>query len=98
MRAGALKVRVTTSSRSDLRSTVVRFFPEVGSLSPITSIDLSLLFQFIDNIIQLAEAYGPGGTVPDHRPPGRAQRHLRVDDSALPASASRPPASHFESF
>src|ERR1700674_4495332 len=33
MRAGPLKVRVTTSSRSDFRSTVVRFFMGVGSLS-----------------------------------------------------------------
>src|SRR6202161_2245978 len=31
MRAGPLKVRVTTSSRSDFRSTVVRFFVEVSS-------------------------------------------------------------------
>src|SRR5215813_774226 len=31
MRAGALKVRVTTSSRSDLRSIVVGFFMGVGS-------------------------------------------------------------------
>src|SRR5262247_1082074 len=59
MRAGALKVRVTTSSRSDFRSTVVRFFPEVGSLSPFASIDLFLLFQFLDNLVQLVEAYVP---------------------------------------
>jgi hypothetical protein len=32
MRAGPLKVRVTTSSRSDFRSTVVRFFMGVDSL------------------------------------------------------------------
>src|SRR5215813_9710497 len=56
MRAGALKVRVTTSSRSDFRSTVVRFFPEVGSLSLLASIDLFLLFQFFDNFVQLVEA------------------------------------------
>src|SRR5215813_4619544 len=43
-RAGALKVRVTTSSRSDFCSTVVRFFPEEGSLSLPASIDLFLLF------------------------------------------------------
>ena len=55
-RAGALKLRVTTSSRSDFRSTVVRFFPEVGSLSPFASIDLFLLFQFLDNLVQLVEA------------------------------------------
>src|SRR6187399_3676884 len=52
MRAGALKVRVTTSSRSDVRSTVVRTFPEVGSLSPLASIDFFLLLQFLDNIVQ----------------------------------------------
>src|SRR4026209_1657884 len=34
MRAGALKVRVTTSSRSDFRSTVVRFFMGVASRWP----------------------------------------------------------------
>src|SRR4051812_37096562 len=32
MRAGPLKVRVTTSSRSDFRSTVVGVLPEAGSL------------------------------------------------------------------
>src|SRR5215831_194717 len=40
MRAGPLKVRVTTSSRSDFRSTVVRFFIGVASLSLLASIDL----------------------------------------------------------
>src|SRR5919107_4732650 len=40
MRAGPLTVRVTTSSRSDFRSTVVGFFPEAGSLSLLASIDL----------------------------------------------------------
>src|SRR6202521_1030735 len=44
MRAGPLKVRVTTSSRSDFRSTVVRFFMGVGSLSLLASIGLLLLF------------------------------------------------------
>src|SRR5580658_2185646 len=46
MRAGPLKVRVTTSSRSDFRSTVVRFFMGVGSLSLLASINLILPFQF----------------------------------------------------
>src|SRR5262245_1109314 len=64
MRAGALKVRVTTSSRSDFRSTVVRFFPEEGSLSLLASIDLFLLFQFLDNLVQLVEARGPELVVP----------------------------------
>src|ERR1700754_3312328 len=55
-RAGPLKVRVTTSSRSDFRSTVVRFFPEVASLSRFASIGLFLLFQFLNNLVQLVEA------------------------------------------
>src|ERR1700732_4734172 len=53
MRAGALKFCVTTSSRSDLRSTVMRFLPEAASPSPFASIDLFLLHQFLDNLIQL---------------------------------------------
>src|SRR5215208_6634021 len=64
MRAGPLKVRVTTSSRSDFRSTVVRFFIGVGSLSLLASIDLLLPFQFLDNLVQLVEARGPELAVP----------------------------------
>src|ERR1700733_12259111 len=59
MRAGPLKVRVTTSSRSDFRSTVVRFFMGVGSLSLLASIDLLLPFQFLDNLVQLVKACVP---------------------------------------
>src|SRR5262245_62352538 len=55
MRAGALNVRVTTSSRSDFRSTVVRFFMRVGSLPLLASIDLLLPFQSLDNLVQLVE-------------------------------------------
>src|SRR3984957_20337536 len=44
MRAGPLKVRVTTISRSDFRSTVVRFFMVLGSFSLFASNDLLLLF------------------------------------------------------
>ena len=51
--AGPLKVRVTTSSRSDFRSTFVR------SLSFPASIDLLLPFQFLNNLVQLIEACGP---------------------------------------
>src|SRR6185437_12324673 len=58
MRAGPLTVRVTTSSRSDFRSTVVRFMG-VGSLSLLASIDLLLPFQFLDNLVQLVEACVP---------------------------------------
>src|SRR6266545_1705026 len=63
MRAGPLKVRVTTSSRSDLRSVVVGFFMGVGSLSLLASIDL-LPFQFVDNLVQLVEACVPELAVP----------------------------------
>src|SRR5512144_2766958 len=64
MRAGPLKVRVTTSSRSDFRSTVVRFFMGVGSLSLLASIDLLLPFEFLDNLVQLVEACVPDLAVP----------------------------------
>src|SRR6476469_6732421 len=64
MRAGPLKVRVTTSSRSDFRSTVVRFFIGVASLSLLASIDLLLPFQFLDNLVQLVEAFVPELAIP----------------------------------
>src|SRR5688572_31741502 len=64
MRAGPLKVRVTTSSRSDFRSTVVRFFIGVGSLSFLASINLLLPFQFFDNLVQLVEPCIPELAVP----------------------------------
>src|SRR5919202_2636633 len=64
MRAGPLKVRVTTSSRSDFRSTVVRFFIGVASLSLLASIDLLLPFQFLDNLVQLVEACVPELAIP----------------------------------
>src|SRR5262249_51119154 len=49
MRAGASKTRETTSSRSDFRSTVVRFFMGTSSLSFLAAIDLLLPFHFLDN-------------------------------------------------
>src|SRR3954470_2372683 len=61
-RAGPLKVRVTTSSRSDFRSTVVRFF--MGSPSLLASIDLLLSFQFLDHLVQRVEARLPELAVP----------------------------------
>src|SRR5262249_44549945 len=64
IRAGALKVRVTTSSRSDVRSAVVRFFTGVRSLSLVASIGPLLLFQFLDNVVQLVEARVPELAVP----------------------------------
>src|SRR5580698_3111150 len=63
-RAGPLKVRVTTSSRSDFRSTVVMFFTGVGSLSLLASIDLLLPFEFLDNLVQRVEACVPELAVP----------------------------------
>src|SRR4051794_6823286 len=57
MRAGASKVRVTTSSRSEVRSTVTRLF--VGSFFLLASIRLLLLFQFVDDPVQLIEACCP---------------------------------------
>src|SRR5215468_8364446 len=63
-RAGASKVRVTTNSRSDFRSTVVRFFMRVGSLSLLASIDLLLPFQLLDNLVQLVETCVPELAVP----------------------------------
>src|ERR1700754_4912786 len=64
MRAGPLKVRVTTSSRSDVRSTVARFFMGVGSPSLLASMDFLLPFQFLDNLVQLVEACVPKLAVP----------------------------------
>src|SRR6187401_2893448 len=64
MRAGPLKVRVTTSSRSDVRSTVVAFFIGAGSLSFLACIVLLLSFQIFDNLVQLVEACGPELAVP----------------------------------
>src|SRR5215216_1103182 len=58
-RAGPLKVRVTTSSRSDFRSTVVRFFVRVGSTSIFSTIDCFLSFQCLDNRVQRLEARAP---------------------------------------
>src|SRR5579871_6591110 len=59
MRAGASKLRVTTSSRSDVRSTVVRFLMGEDSLSFLVSIHPLLPFQFRDDIVQLVEACAP---------------------------------------
>src|SRR5439155_14020808 len=64
MRAGPLKVRVVTSSRSDFRSTVVSFFMGGNSLSLLASIDLLLPFQFFDNPVQLVQACVPDLAVP----------------------------------
>src|SRR5262245_46783124 len=63
-RAGPLTVRVTTSSRSDFRSTVVGFFVGVNSLSLLASIDLLLPLQFFDNFVQLLETCVPELAIP----------------------------------
>src|SRR5688572_2710821 len=63
-RAGPLKVRVTTSSRSDFRSTVVRFFMAVRSLSLPAPMGLLLPFQFLDHLVQRVEACFPQLVVP----------------------------------
>ncbi len=64
MRAGASKVRVMTSSRSDFRSTVVRSFLAAGSPSLLATIDLLLPFQLRDNLVQRVEACVPELAVP----------------------------------
>src|SRR5690349_15151648 len=64
MRGGPLMVRVTTTSRSDFRSTVVRFFTGPGSLSILAFIALLLSCQFLDNLVQRVEAFVPALAVP----------------------------------
>src|SRR3984885_11603811 len=64
MRAGPLKVRVTTSSRSDFRSAVVRFCMGAGSLTLFASIDFILSFEFLDYLVQLVKARLPQLAIP----------------------------------
>src|SRR4030095_4476836 len=64
MRAGPLMVRVTTTSRSDFRSTVVRFFTVPGSLPILAFIALLLSCQSLDTLLQLTEASAPALPVP----------------------------------
>src|SRR5690242_17740235 len=64
MRDGPLTVRVTTTSRSDVRSTVVRFFTGPGLRSIRAFITLLLSCQFLDNLVQLVEAFVPALAVP----------------------------------
>src|SRR5258706_2367048 len=59
MRAGPMQVRVTTSSRSDIRSTVVWFFMAAGSLSPLAAIHTLPLVQFFDNLVPLVATSVP---------------------------------------
>src|SRR6185295_5636160 len=64
MRGGPSKSRVTTSSRSDFRSTVVRLFIGAGSPSLLASIDLLLHQQFLDDLVQRVETGVPELVVP----------------------------------
>src|SRR4051812_23485193 len=57
-------VRVTTNSRSDFRSTVVRFFWGVSSPSLLAFISHLLPIQFVDDAVQLIEARFPELAVP----------------------------------
>src|SRR5689334_20077027 len=63
-RAGPLIVRVTTSSRSDFRSTFVLFFMRVPCVSLPAFIELLLAFQCFDDIFQLVEPCVPELVVP----------------------------------
>src|SRR5579859_5758602 len=63
-RAGPLMVRVTISSRSSFRSTVVRFSAGTGSFSFLLSIDFLPSLQFFDNLVQLVETCSPELVVP----------------------------------
>src|SRR3954464_13383654 len=63
-RAGPLTVRVTTSSRSDFRSTAVGFFMRAAALPLPASIYLLLPFQFLDDEVQLVEPCIPEPAVP----------------------------------
>src|ERR1700693_6521523 len=61
MRAGPLNMRVTTSSRSDVRSTVVSF---LAAPSPLAcTIRLLLLLASLDELVQLLEPLFPDAPV-----------------------------------
>src|SRR4051812_7549108 len=57
-------VRVTTTSRSDFRSTVVRFFTGPDLLSIFAFIALLLSCEFLDDLVQLVEAFVPALAIP----------------------------------
>src|ERR1043166_8202290 len=63
-RAGPLMVRVTTTSRSDFRSTVVRCFTGPGSLPIPAFIALLLSGQLLDNLVLLLETFVPVPAIP----------------------------------
>src|SRR5712691_855699 len=64
MRAGPLMVRVTTTSRSAVHTTVGWFITRPGPLSRLAAIALLLSCQFLDNLVQLVEAFVPAVAVP----------------------------------
>src|SRR5690606_9119526 len=59
MCAGALKIRVMTSSRSDFRSIVVGLFMGLDSLSLVRWVDAFRLFELLNDPVQLVEACVP---------------------------------------
>src|SRR3954447_3709984 len=79
--AGASNERVTTSSRSDLRSRVVRFIAAASRVL-LASIPVLLLLEFFDDLVQLAEPRVPEFVV--RRDP---RRHLVESANADPAVA-----------
>jgi hypothetical protein len=90
MRAGPLKVRVTTNPRSDFRSAVVRFFMGMGSGSLLASIDLLPPFQFLDNLVQLVEACVPELAKSQDNRVGLLRLHDRSHSQLRPEQAISP--------
>src|SRR4028119_1001841 len=82
--AGPLNVRVTTISRSEVRSTLTGFGPTFGSLR-VVSIHLLLPVKFFDHVIQRAEARVPQLLVPLDPP-----RYVLKTGHADPARAHPP--------
>src|SRR5262249_46679910 len=66
IRAGPLMVRLTSSSRSDFRSTVERPSIAVASPALLAFIDLLLSSHFLDDLVQLDESCVPELAVPIH--------------------------------
>src|SRR5580765_6175726 len=56
---GPLKVRVTTSSRSEVRSVVVSSFMSARLFARIASIGFLLLLEFFDDGVERVEPFGP---------------------------------------
>src|SRR6476620_5896398 len=56
---GPLKVRVTTNSRSEVRSVVVPSLILAGLFASFVSIGFLLLFEFFDDRVERVETFGP---------------------------------------